>query len=51
MRGERHYLGSERMAVPRFPSGGRSITPSGYFRAGEPLTVATLAIGTLWLWI
>jgi gentisate 1,2-dioxygenase len=35
----------------RFPSGGRSITPSGYFRAGEPLTVATLAIGTLWLWI
>jgi Na+/H+ antiporter NhaD/arsenite permease-like protein len=38
------------IVVEKAAARGIRITPWGYFRVGAPLTLATLAIGTLWLW-
>lgn len=37
--------------VQRAAASGVTISFWDYFRVGAPLTVITLAIGTLWLWV
>jgi Na+/H+ antiporter NhaD/arsenite permease-like protein len=39
------------IVVQRAAQSGVAIGFWGYFRVGAPLTIITLAIGTLWLWL
>ena len=39
------------IVVQKAASQGVSISFWDYFRVGAPLTIVTLAIGTLWLWL
>jgi Na+/H+ antiporter NhaD/arsenite permease-like protein len=44
---EKPYL----IVVKRAAGSGVAISFWDYFRVGAPLTIITLAIGTLWLWL
>ena len=39
------------IVVQKAASMGVTISFRDYFRVGAPLTIVTLAIGTLWLWL